>query len=234
MPEQDLDSMSYEEIALDWVQRVVALSPIIDKYVISSEGILLHDQARTRHQARYSEFPTDEDAEMERRKQELADELKGITNNDPGVVEKNKFLALLLSRIDGTHQLDAILNGDLTDIAEHEIKRAITDEKIANGEEVDEDVVDAIVSGAVVVDPEIEDIEVEEAEESDENSRDGSDVFDALAQMQADHTINTIVSLWSLRRYADSVYNNDMIYINQFLGLFGIYNAGKAAVQDQE
>jgi len=134
------------------------------------------------------------------------------------VIEKNKFLALLLSQFDGTYQLGAIA-ADLPDAVEREVRMRLEAEMIATGEEVDEDRIESTVSD-ITDDPQLKK-EIEHA----------VDILAPLAQMEADHIINTVVSL---RRYAESVGNNQMIYINQFVGLFGIYKAGKAAAESQE
>jgi hypothetical protein len=126
---------------------------------------------------------------------------------------------MLLSQIDGSYQLDKLL-GELPGIGGDSVRAILEAEAIGQGEEPDEDAIDSLVDEAT-----------EDAERIVEESDEITKVFGVVADMEADHTINTLVSL---RRYAAKVGDNPMIYLNQFLGLFNIYRAGKAAVEESE
>ncbi len=104
-----LEGMSYEEIALDWIMKVAALTELDEEFsVISEEGGRALEDARTEHVDSYDGIAATTDEERHRRQEELTAAKREIIADDPGVAEKNRFLIALADQFDAAPLLEKL------------------------------------------------------------------------------------------------------------------------------
>jgi len=133
-PETGLQGMSDREMGIDWVRQIMNL-PVgaIDLHVVSEEGSDLVDEAVADHNAHYRELGVADSDEGKKRDEELAATQQRIFDQDPGVAEKNQFLALLLEQCDPDIKGEEILG---------ELKKSVGADEDFSLEEVGEEVED--------------------------------------------------------------------------------------------
>ena len=198
----ELDAMGDEEVALDWVRKVLDL-PVdcidANPRILSEEGRPLVRQVRASHRTKYKDLPcynpndtglgllfSYDHEEAHRRDVELEVEIRKVTDNDPGVMAKNRFLAMIADLFSGTAASQEIV-------------------------EMAEDI--ALDSGHIL--PE---------EEKDELAN----LIQPFAKLRAAPMMSMLVGM---RRYAEAVGNNPTIYQDQFLGLWAIFSAGQESAR---
>jgi hypothetical protein len=125
-----LDSLSDQEVALDWIVQVLNQETgIIDAFFITPEGSEKMRQIRRGHEQKYKDtavydpnaeglelLASFDKAEYDRRNDELEVQLGEVASTDPGVMAKNRFLARLADQMDGTAALKKLM-GQAIDMA---------------------------------------------------------------------------------------------------------------------
>ncbi len=141
-----LEDLSYQEVALDCIVQVLNVRMgVIDAFFMTPEGSEEIRRIEREHEQKYEGSPvfdptaeglevlfSFDQEEHDRREAELEAQRAEVARTDPGVMVKNKFLALLADQMDGTNALKRLMGWAIDTAAEAGYE--ISDEDIGDGD----------------------------------------------------------------------------------------------------